>query len=387
MKTWPTLYKLSATEKIMQWAICAGFGNISVTWGYLNGKLQSATYSCEATNVGKANERDEEAQAEFEATAQWEHKKEYEQYFETINEAATSKKELLTKGDGGPVPMKAHRWRDHEAKMKFPCFVQPKINGLRCVAVCKATGGAINAVALYTSSGKIISGFWPLCHELSEVMNPGDILDGELYCKDMPLQKISGLVRKVKLRDMDEANKLQYWIFDAIQIGDFNKEDIFENRFKEFARRLSLKDFKYIMKVSTYRPACKEAADIFYKGFVANDFEGIMYRAQNANYEQKRSYKILKRKDFQDDEFRILRPNLGTKDSTLDLVVSFVCVTEGGEEFDAPLCGTEAYRRNLANDKSVWEGKWLTVRYLELSPDGIPQIPKGTAIRAGRGQD
>ena len=81
-------------------------------------------------------------------------------------------------------------------------------------------------------------------------------------------------------------------------------------------------------------------------------------------------------KDFHDDEFIIVGYTEGTG-KLEGCLASFECETNQGHDFDAPMNGTHEYLRKLWEERDTYLGQTLTVRFLELSPDGIPQIPKG----------
>jgi hypothetical protein len=119
----PTLYKRTKTGAITQWTIEAKDGATRTVHGQVGGKLvTSQWYKAETTNAGRANQRDPQEQAEAEAKSIWK-KREEKNYFTDINEIDN----LVFR-----EPMRAKKWKDEnkgKKKVKFPVYVQPKLDG------------------------------------------------------------------------------------------------------------------------------------------------------------------------------------------------------------------------------------------------------------------
>ena len=62
-------------------------------------------------------------------------------------------------------------------------------------------------------------------------------------------------------------------------------------------------------------------------------------------------------------------------------VGAFVCRTEEGKEFKAKLKGSLDHLATLFQNPKMWKGKRLTVRYQNLTADGVVRFPVGIAIR------
>ena len=70
----PSLYSRTSTGAVNQWTIEVDteLGRCRTHHGKVGGKIVTTLWTtCEATNVGRSNERDISAQALFEATALW----------------------------------------------------------------------------------------------------------------------------------------------------------------------------------------------------------------------------------------------------------------------------------------------------------------------------
>ena len=106
-------------------------------------------------------------------------------------------------------PMLAHQYNNKKSEIKFPCYVQPKLDGVRCVVVGNK---------LYSRNGIIFPKLPHIEDELKSNNFDNLILDGELYTDDINFEKIVGLVKKGKKTKDDEKSSLKIYlnVFDYI---------------------------------------------------------------------------------------------------------------------------------------------------------------------------
>src|SRR5581483_9532245 len=164
----PTLYKRTSTGKIQMWEIEANPDNyldavIVTTYGLLDGKKQMATeYIQTGKNLGKANATTAVEQAELEAQSQWE-KKVKKGYVQNVEDAEQKKVDsnFIT---GGIDPMLAKSYDKDGHKIIFPAFVQPKLDGHRCIAVIQD-----GKCTLWSRTRKPITGVPHIARKLEEV--------------------------------------------------------------------------------------------------------------------------------------------------------------------------------------------------------------------------
>lgn len=118
----------------------------------------------------------------------------------------------------------------------------------------------------------------------------------------------------------------------------------------------------------------------YHKMFTKVGYEGTMIRNPQMTYEiGKRSYSLLKLKDFTDAEFRIV--DVVDGDGSDAGLAIFELETDSGQRFNCRPEGSQDNRKRLYDERGSLVGKWLTVRYQELSKDGVPIFPVGVAIR------
>jgi ATP-dependent DNA ligase len=150
----PTLYKRTSTGAIEQWtvwveAVVDGF-DIVTEYGHVDGKLQQARETVrEGKNLGKKNATTPKEQAESQAHAEHAH----EAQPQGLRRGASRRRRPgENAGAGGIRPMLAKPFEDVEKKWSFPCYAQPKLDGIRCIAVVGADGD----VTLWTREQKPI---------------------------------------------------------------------------------------------------------------------------------------------------------------------------------------------------------------------------------------
>lgn len=363
----PTIYK-RVTNGIQYLDIYTEGNSLITEHGLLHtSNTQTSRYPYEEINLGKSNYMTAEEHAESAAKSKFDKLIKYNGYSTDINNID---KVLYFK------PMKAFDYIKQKKKLILPCYAQPKLNGMRCIATIVE-----GEVTLTTGLGNIITTMPHIIQAIKYSGLQNCILDGELYSHGMPLNDILGIVKaNVNMYKDTTRESIEYHVFDLIE------EQFMESPFKlrhYFLNKVSFDD-RYIKKVPT--KICNDEAelDIVMSQWVGEGYEGAIYRNMNGVYENKRSYNILKRKDFKDDEFLIVEANEGSG-ALEGCVASFTCRTKDNLRFNCPMNGTREYLAELFSNRSLWEYKWLTVKYLELSKYGIPQIPKGLQIRDKRG--
>lgn len=357
------LYKRAVNGKILEWEIEVENNCFRTISGYTDGiKTTSEWTCCEGKNIGKKNSTTANEQALAEATAM--HRKRIE----------TGSFENITKIDT-PVyfkPMLAHDYNDYKDKITFPIYSQPKLDGVRCI---------VRADGMWSRNGKPIISAPHIFEALKPLFeaNPDLILDGELYAnKDTAdFNTIISCVRKTKptLADLETSKKIQYWIYDVPSVDDIFTKRI--NQLDQFILQSLLPNCCIITPTVTIY----EESDIdkMYEIYVGRQgYEGQILRTDSL-YENKRSKSLLKHKSFVDGEFEILgveegKGNLSGKVGRLNFQIN-------GKAFDAAVNGDWEYIERLWKSKDGLIGKTATVKYFELTEDGVPRFPKVIAIR------
>ena len=198
-----TLYHKSKTGATVQWDIWTEGADIVTEYGQIGGKMQNARKTAIAKNVGRANATTPEEQAILEAKAM--HKKRLDgKYSLTIEE---SNKEVF-------LPMLAASFDKRKDKVTYPVDVQPKLDGVRCLAYWDG-----ESLKLMSRGGKQWECSDHIIEELETVLPKGWVLDGELYIHGSTFQEITKLVKKLR----PESVNVQFHVYD-IPRGPENTE-------------------------------------------------------------------------------------------------------------------------------------------------------------------
>jgi ATP-dependent DNA ligase len=347
------LYGESSHGKRKMWQVAViaredGAGVIRTTHGYEDGKKVVNERAVETgKNLGRANATTPLQQAISEAKALW--KKKCDAGYKadgasastsTTTEAAggvasaagASDTESVasttaTTGAGVPLPMLAHDFNKRGKSISFPCLVQPKFDGVRCVAIA--------GKGLFSRNGKA---FPHMPHVKAEVdaLPAGTVLDGELYSDDLTFQEIVGLVKKQTLKPADQAKmpKIHLAVYDLIVDDPTNAE-----RHSTLTGLISGASAKHLRPVTTEE--CKSREDLarFHARWTTDGYEGVMLRNKAGKYRVGvRSVDLQKYKEFEDAEYKVVGFKEG--DGVEKGCVVWLCVTSKDQEFAVRPRGT-----------------------------------------------
>lgn len=365
-----TLYKKSKTGKIQQWIIEAQGRRFRTVEGFVDGAQTSTEWTeCIEKNSGRANATTPEEQALKEAEARIKKQKDkgWTENIDDVNKGLEI------------CPMLAHKWSDHKEWMLNQSLIamQPKLDGIRCIATKDG---------LFTRTGKPIVAVPHILEEIQRVYATGLVpegvkFDGELYNHDYKddFNAIVSIVRKQKVTEEDIAKaeaSLQYHVYDL---------DMPDNSFlyrSNLLTALLANTNSSIQIVETSFLASNEQGqydfnviESTYQRFLEEGYEGQMFRSALSLYDHNRSKSLLKRKEFIDEEFTIvdIEEGRGNRSGMMGRIRF--------ETFDANARGTHEFFKDLLLNKEQYIGKKATVRYQNLSADGIPRFPVVVAIR------
>lgn len=359
------LYALAVNGKTLEWVVEVkdnGFRTIS---GYTDGvKTVSEWTYCQGKNIGKKNATTANEQAEKEAQAMWQKKLDggFHEDISSINDEKFFK------------PMLAHKWEDHKDKVKYPIYSQPKLDGIRCI---------VRADGMWSRNGKPIISAPHIFDSLKPLFeqDPDLIFDGELYADKLSndFNTIISLVRKTKPTNkdlIDSADAIEYHIYDLP-----SHSGTFTQRWKELTKLHNVMTANSNMCckiVDTTIVNNEHGLKSLYNAYMSQGYEGQMLRI-DSHYENKRSKSLLKHKSFVDAEFEIKgviegNGNLTGKVGKLQFEID-------GKPFESAVNGDWEYIERLWHSKEGLIGKIATIKYFELTPDGIPRFGKVIAIR------
>jgi DNA ligase-1 len=347
----PTLYKRSVAGKITTWYVETEENKFRTVSGFTDGiKTTSEWTVCEGKSYNTSNQ-----QAEKQAKAL--HKKKIELgAFEDINQIDT------------PVffkPMLAKELNDVE--VVFPMASQPKYDGVRC---------PVRGDGMWSRNGKKIVSAPHIYESLIPIFEkyPELVLDGELFAErseEVDFNKIISCVRKTKPEPEDlveSARHIKLFVYDCP-----SHDGGFLERYR-FLKEIEPEFPDTIKLVPTSVINDMEQVKFMFSQYIEWGYEGEMLRTLDGPYENKRSKHLLKYKEFKTEEYIIQGVEEG-KGKLTGKVGRLVF-----EQFNSAVNGDHEYLQMLFEAGDLI-GKPATVRFQELTPDGIPRFPKVIAIR------
>lgn len=367
MTTHPTLYKKTSVGKIQAWTISVDGNTITTVFGQVDGKLQTTQDVVkEGKNAGKANATTPEQQAEAEALAKWTKQKK-KGYVETIDDAQDGKRDAVI--TGGIDPMLAHKYTERKHKIKYPAYSQPKLDGIRCIAVLSD-----GVCTLWTRTRKPITGVPHIQREIERLFAGDIVFDGELYCHALK-QDFEKIVHYVRQEEPAEGHEVvEYHVYDLACEGPFSE------RYDNLASLLGTCNAGPLKALRTDKVESEEQLMERFGEYLGDGYEGAMVRNADGVYAGKRSVDLQKVKEFQDDEFPIVGVTEGR--GKLSGHAIFVCEAKNGNRFEAKLRGDTAALKAYWENSALWEGKKLTVRFQGYTnTNEVPRFPVGVAVR------
>ena len=357
----------------------------STSFGEVGGEIQMQVA---VISKGKAG-RSVEEQMVLEATSKWNKKKNRDAYSISIDTGARIISPMLaTTFDKA----KMAKTKTKGYKMPFPCYVQPKYDGIRCLSHLVRDDAGFRLV-MESRKGVAFANFdhirdallsYPILRQ-SLVAGVTIYLDGELYTDLLTFEQINGATRltagKATSEDLDNIEKINYHIYD-IYIPTLPLLTYTQRMERmDFIRYPHIPEFAdVVVCVSTETATSVEDVEKFHDSYVKAGFEGIMLRDPAGIYEiDKRSAYLQKYKEFMEEEFVIVGFHDG-KALEAGLVI-WECETSAGLQFSARPRGTREHRRELFASAEEYVGRYLTVIFQEYSADGVPRFPVGKSVR------
>jgi ATP-dependent DNA ligase len=326
----------------------------------------------EAKNVGQANERGPKEQAISEINSKAD-KKQDKRYWPVGEEKPDFRVMPMSAKKYGTIDGGEFKPKRGPDRMDFPAYVQPKLDGVRMLF-----DGEIGWSRKLKTFGDHVSELFEDVHLGGEMY-----LDGELMLPPNE-HSFQETVSAVK-REQDLSEKLRFYVFDLYAEDEPGKP--FEKRlqlmkgwFSALSSNGIIGNDAPIEIVPTTKAAGHDEVLEAHAKYVKQGHEGTMVRSASGSYKDAttRSGDLLKLKGFTDKEFEIVGAREG-KGKFQGMAV-FICASENGE-FEVTPKGTEKERARLFEDREQIVGKDLTVRFQNLTEDGLPRFPVGLGIR------
>lgn len=363
------LYSRDTKGKIREWSIEIENGRYRTIHGVVGGKLQTTEWTqVKEKNIGRANHRDLLEQAKFEAEALI--KKQTDQGWKSsIEELNSTSKDFDC--------MLAQKWEDRKDEVTYPLFSNPKLDGVRLNVTSTKLLSRNKKEFLSVSH---LNGLKDYCKKYNM------ILDGELYNHQFKddFNSIVSIVKKTKptQEDLEKSKKfMQYWVYDVYFIDD--PDMVFLQRHSKllsiFKKENIFLSFPCVRILPLQRIESPVQLNDYYEKYLDQGYEGQIIRTDSP-YDQKRSKYLLKRKEFQDEEFKILEVGEGNGNRS-GMAGYMILKNKDKSTFRSNIKGSQEWLAILLKEKDSLIGKMATVQFFNYTPDGVPRFPYVTSIR------
>ena len=344
-----TVYKKDTSGKIRMLHVYTEGSTLIQESGLVDGEKVKHESIAKPKNIGRSNETTPEEQARLEAASKIETKMSTG-YFDTVEEAENT--EVI-------LPMLAKDYKKEHKKVTFPCYVQPKLDGMRSL------GQKDNE--MISRKGKTIDTMAHIQADLDSLVCI-DMLDGELYAHGQSFQENMKLIKKYRA---GESEDVKYHVYDMVY-----PNMAFYDRYTMLKAIIS--DCPNIEIVPTYVINNETELKAFHQKFLAEGYEGTIVRWGDAGYKiNGRSSNLLKYKDFIDITCKVIdikpsdkRPEQGE------------CVCEhNGRTFGTGMKFSHKEREEILANKEDYIGQTAEIRFFEYSDEGTPRFPVCVGFR------
>ena len=280
-------------------------------------------------------------------------------------------------------PMLAYPVSDKPIDYNNTVFMQPKLDGVRCLIQQEYDEVvSANVIRAYSRTGKE----WKNIKHILEACRPffqqypNVILDGELYnhaLKD-DFEKIISCVRKTKPTAIDRAESRKLVQFHCYDIVDETMP--FVDRIHWLYKKGFRARFPYgVRLVETESVLNGKDAEKFHDYCLSQGYEGSILRTNDV-YKCGRSWSLRKFKDFHDAEATIIDWVEG-KGKRKGTIGKFMAVDADGNEFGMPVMDNFKKLQTMFKEMQSWVGKEATFTYFERTKAGSYRHPLFKAIR------
>jgi len=280
-------------------------------------------------------------------------------------------------------PMLAYPVSDKPIDYTKPTFIQPKLDGVRCLIQYEGSeASGYESVVAYSRTGKVWQNINHILASLIPFFKkyPDVILDGELYnhkFKD-DFESIISMVRKTKPTDEDRSISRKNVQFHCYDIVDETMP--FEQR-NDFILKAVYNNYDYVRVLPCQQVTSDDNAKKIHKLNLDAGFEGSIVRT-NDTYQCKRSHNLRKFKDFSDAEATIVG-YLDGKGKRTGTLGKFIMMDDNGVEFGCPPGKGYNYNQLATMLENIGDyiGQRATFTFFERTKAGSYRHPLFKCIR------
>lgn len=242
----------------------------------------------------------------------------------------------------------------------YPVILQPKLNGIRA----RWDGKQLVSRQCEIWNESALPLVFTALHKWS-ALNPGIVLDGELYAHGAPFQVLEGICAVKRTKPKEGHHLIQLHAFDIIS------EEPAEKRLEKLSQ--IYKPHVGFQLVSNPRDI-----DSWLAQCVEHMFEGVMLRLLGVPYQVGRTEALIKLKPWRYATAEIVDFNEGKGKYKGTLGALVLKSTFSGRTVIYCSSGSisDEERGRVWNNKDFWLKRMVTIRYRELSKSYTPLQPQ-----------
>ena len=368
----PALYKLGARGEDRYYQIGFDGENVVTKYGQVGGEIQTSRNKVELNTSG--SNISQQAMIKARNLFRKNYRKNYrEQGSSTV---------IVSQ------PMCGHPLKDAK-NLTFPVALELKLNGVRALFEMNEFG----KIQARSRGNKLYTQFEHICSHMQDLFMyfpPGTILDGEIYKHGMHLEDISGSARTINIK-ADLAEQLAANIFDAVLPDNPYYEDrkayiknaydnyLTDNDYKEGDIPIVILPYTVVNTMDEIYDFHREARKDGYEGTIIKRMAAGTANKTMCQYKGGKSGRFYKLKDVFDEEGIILEVlDCTGKESGC---ARFKLIDPRGNIFTIRPKGSYEYRQELYQKAEELIGQLYTYEYSGLTKYGVPEHPRGVAVR------
>lgn len=270
-------------------------------------------------------------------------------------------------------------------KLQYPLLASIKLDGIRAIFM----NGE-----LYSRSLKVLPNtnlHIKFAHLKEYSKRHNIILDGELYCKSVPFNDLSGIIRS---DNQELPDDLAFWCFDLLTQENWS----FEERVKQYNK---LEGLAHLEKVVQHEVFNKADIDNLFEASLSAGFEGLVLRNPNSKYKFGRAtikeniaYKVkpfitldakiidikqaTEAKEGSEktiNELGYSRTSQKKDDRVLINKASVFVVLYEGKELGVSIAATDIEKEEIWAHKEQYIGRWIEYKGLLVGSKDLPRHP------------
>lgn len=245
------------------------------------------------------------------------------------------------------------------------CYMQPKLNGIRCRALISS-----NSVILKSSENNEIISVPHIISALQDIFASEPItaleLDGELYTHGMSFDTLKSIVLRKNIHA--DYIQIKYNLFDTISSGN---QRVRLHALDYIKTMPEFKQQDFIHVVPTYLIRNMVNISVLMDMFINNGYEGAIFRQPYAHYVRKRSTCLMKWKPRKTDRYKIIgvKEEISIDGIPKNTLGALICIDEDNQTFNVGTGLTAKMRHDLwQNRYHITNGNYIiTIKYQNLS--------------------